>query len=49
MARAIRILLEDASLRSRMVSEARRRAREFSVDRMVENTESVYASLGGVS
>jgi len=49
MARAIRILLEDASLRSRVVSEARRRAREFSVDRMVENTESVYASLGGVS
>lgn len=48
MARAIRTLLEDDPLRSRLVSEARRRAREFGVDRMVENTESVYASLGGV-
>jgi glycosyltransferase involved in cell wall biosynthesis len=49
MARAIRTLLEDEPLRARMVSEARRRAGEFSIDRMVAGTESVYASLGGCS
>jgi glycosyltransferase involved in cell wall biosynthesis len=49
MARAIRTLLEDGSLRARVVPEARRRAGEFSIDLMVEKTEAVYASLGGVS
>lgn len=49
MARAIRTLLEDDSLRSRVVSDARRRAGEFSVDRMAQNTESVYASPGGLA
>jgi len=47
LARAMKTLLEEPSLRSRVVSEARRRAGEFSIDRMVEKTEAVYASLGG--
>jgi L-malate glycosyltransferase len=48
MARAIGRLLEDGSLRARVVLEARRRAGEFGIERMVEKTEAVYASLGGV-
>jgi L-malate glycosyltransferase len=48
LARAIRTLLEDVSLRARLVAEARRRAGEFSIDHMVERTEAVYRTLGGV-
>ena len=46
MARALERLAQDAILRTRLVEEGRRRASEFSIERMVERTEAVYASLG---
>ena len=46
MARALERLAQDASLRARLAEAGRHRAAEFSVDRMVERTEAVYASLG---
>jgi len=46
MARALQRLAEDAPLRARVVEAGRRRAAEFSIERMVERTEAVYASVG---
>jgi len=46
MARALERLSADAPLRARLAGAARGRAAEFSIDRMVRNTEAVYASLG---
>ena len=46
MARALERLAQDAVLRARLTEEGRRRAAEFSIARMVEKTEAVYASLG---
>jgi glycosyltransferase involved in cell wall biosynthesis len=45
-ASALERLAADAPLRERLVVAARRRAAEFSIERMVEKTEAVYASLG---
>jgi len=49
LARALILLGSDASLRSRLTSEARRRVAEFTVERMVEGTVAVYRSLGVLS
>jgi glycosyltransferase involved in cell wall biosynthesis len=46
MARALERLAADPSLRERLSDAGRRRAAEFSIERMVEKTEAVYASLG---
>ncbi|HET8948563.1 MAG TPA: glycosyltransferase, partial [Candidatus Polarisedimenticolia bacterium] len=46
MARALERLAADPSLRDRLSDAGRRRAAEFSIERMVEKTEAVYASLG---
>lgn len=46
MARALERLAQDAPLRARLTEEGRRRAADFSIERMVERTEAVYASLG---
>lgn len=48
LARAIVTLSRDGDLRQRLTIEARRRVAEFTIDRMVERTAEVYASLGGV-
>jgi glycosyltransferase involved in cell wall biosynthesis len=45
MARALDRLAADAALRKRLADAGRRRAAEFSIERMVEKTEAVYASL----
>jgi len=42
---ALRLLIEDAPLRDAMGTAGRERAREFSMERMIERTEDVYASL----
>jgi glycosyltransferase involved in cell wall biosynthesis len=42
---ALRRLIEDAALRDAMGRAGRERAREFSMERMIERTEDVYASL----
>jgi len=42
---ALRMLIEDAPLRDAMGQAGRERAREFSMERMIEKTEDVYASL----
>jgi glycosyltransferase involved in cell wall biosynthesis len=49
LARAIVRLAADDALRERLVSAARRRAEEFTVDRMVDRTREVYATLGGMA
>jgi glycosyltransferase involved in cell wall biosynthesis len=46
LARGIVRLSRDGALRSRLVDAGRRRAVEFTVDRMVEHTAEVYADLG---
>ena len=46
LAAAIRTLLEDPALASRLRAAARLRAAEFGIDAMVERTEVVYAALG---
>ncbi|GAB4322446.1 MAG: glycosyltransferase family 4 protein [Candidatus Sumerlaeia bacterium] len=45
LARALLRLLEDAGLRSRLGAAARRRAADFSLDRMVENYAALYRGL----
>jgi len=49
LARAVVILSRDRDLRQRLAGAARQRAAEFTIDRMVERTAEVYASLGGVT
>jgi glycosyltransferase involved in cell wall biosynthesis len=49
LARAIVRLAADGALRARLVSEARRRADDFTIDRMVDRTREVYATLGGTA
>jgi glycosyltransferase involved in cell wall biosynthesis len=49
LARAVLILSRDGDLRRRLAAAARQRAAEFTIDRMVERTLEVYASLGGVT
>jgi len=46
MARALDRLSSDAPLRERLADAGRRRAAGFSIERMVEKTETVYTSLG---
>ena len=46
LARSLERLAADAPLRARLVEAGRRRAAEFSIERMVERTEAVYTSLG---
>ena len=46
LAGALRTLLEDAALASRLRNAARLRASDFGIERMVARTEAVYASLG---
>ncbi|MFQ5876521.1 MAG: glycosyltransferase [Acidobacteriota bacterium] len=48
MARAMILLATDPALRARLVEAARVRVREFSADRMVERTESIYREIGAV-
>ncbi|HZM71407.1 MAG TPA: hypothetical protein VFB95_13695, partial [Candidatus Cryosericum sp.] len=47
LAQAVVTLSRDGDLRRRLSDEARRRVAEFTIDRMVERTAEVYASLGG--
>ncbi len=49
LARAIVRLAADRPFRERLVDGARRRADEFTIDRMVDRTRDVYAALGGVT
>jgi glycosyltransferase involved in cell wall biosynthesis len=49
LARAIVRLAADGALRARLVSGARRRAGDFTIDRMVDRTREVYETLGGVA
>ncbi len=46
LARGIVRMSRDGALRSRMVGAGRLRAVEFTIDRMVEHTAEVYATLG---
>lgn len=49
LARAIVRLAVDRPLREHLVGGARRRADEFTIDRMVDRTRDVYAALGGAN
>jgi glycosyltransferase involved in cell wall biosynthesis len=46
LARAIVILAEDPGLRARYSAAALKRVMDFTADRMVERTESIYRSIG---
>jgi glycosyltransferase involved in cell wall biosynthesis len=48
LARAVVTLSRDGDLRQRLSIEARRRVAEFTIDRMVDCTAEVYASIGGL-
>lgn len=50
LAEALRLLLEDEPLRTRLGSQARERAlREYTVERMVDDTMRVYSEAAGTS
>jgi glycosyltransferase involved in cell wall biosynthesis len=49
LAGAIAALAADDSRRARLVRGARRRADEFTIDRMVDRTRAVYVALGGTA
>ncbi len=46
LARAMVILATDGELRARLAAAARERVGEFTIDRMIEQTEAVYRAVG---
>jgi L-malate glycosyltransferase len=49
LAGAIARLAADGSMRARLVNGARRRADDFTIDKMVDRTREVYVTLGGAA